>query len=133
VVSGTFTRKSLSALSREITTIDDGDERRSGMTYSTHQSMTTRTSETTWHWVTALFAVAGIVAMAIGAFMAFGPEDGILRTFGWTWNVADLSTLWAPFLMIGGGMAAALSMGVETTRVTLAGIVAIVVGVFLLF
>jgi ABC-type uncharacterized transport system permease subunit len=99
--------------------------------------------------MTAAFAVAGIVAMAVGAFMAFGPEHGILRAFGWTWNVADLSDLWAPFLMIGGGMVAALSMGVETTRdweaqarrwivglegfVTLAGITAVVVGIVLLF
>ena len=52
----------------------------------------------------ALFAVIGVVAAALGAWMEWGPTDGTLNLFGWTWNVADLSSLWAPFLMIAGGV-----------------------------
>jgi hypothetical protein len=119
------------------------------MTYTARPDVARQTSETTWHVITAILAVAGIVAAALGAWMYWGPEAGTLTLFGWTWNVADLSELWAPFLMIGGGLVAALSMGIETARdweaehsgwligleslVTVAGVAAIVIGIVLLF
>lgn len=119
------------------------------MTYTARQDVARQTSDTTWHVITAIIAVLGIVSAALGAWMYWGPEAGTLTLFGWTWNVADLSELWAPFLMIGGGLAAALSMGIETARdwesensgwliglealVAVAGITAIVIGIVLLF
>ena len=119
------------------------------MAYATRQQAARQTSRTTWHVITAILAVVGIVVAALGAWMEYGPDDGVLTLFGWTWNVADLSELWAPFLMIGGGALAALSMGIESARdweadgsrwlvgleglVTLAGIAAVVIGVVLLF
>lgn len=119
------------------------------MAYTVHPETTTRPSDTAWHWITAILAVAGIVAAALGAWMAYGPDDGVLTLFGWTWNVADLSEMWAPLLMISGGVVAALSMGSGSIRdwesdsrawlvglealVTLAGIAAVIVGIVLLF
>ena len=111
--------------------------------------MTAQPPKTAWHVFTAIAAVLGIVAAALGGWMYWGPEAGVLTLFGWTWNVADLSELWAPFLMIGGGLASALSMGIETiydweeqhkgwlvgaeALVTVAGIASIVSGIVLLF
>ena len=119
------------------------------MTYTAHPERTNRLSDTAWHWITAILAAVGIAAAALGAWLEFGPADGSLTLFGWTWNVADLSELWAPFLMIGGGLVAALSMGVESARdwegdnskwlvgfealITVVGIAAVVVGIVLLF
>ena len=119
------------------------------MTYVAQKEVVRQTSDTKWHVITTIIAVLGIVSAAVGAWIYWGPEAGVLSLFGWTWNVADLSELWAPLLMIGGGFAAALSMGIETARdweaehnawltgseglVTLVGIAAVVVGVILLF
>ena len=119
------------------------------MTYTAHPETTNRLSDTAWHWITAVLAALGVVAAAVGAWLAFGTTDGAITLFGWTWNVADLSDLWAPFLMIGGGLVAALSMGVESVRdweahhsnwlvaleaiVTIVGVAAIVIGIVLLF
>lgn len=119
------------------------------MAYTARPTETTHTPDAAWHAITALLAVVGIVAAALGAWMEWGPDNGTLTLFGWTWNVADLSNLWAPFLMIGGGVVASLSMGIESIRdwenqgnrwlvalealVTVAGIAAVVVGIVLLF
>lgn len=119
------------------------------MAYTARPTETTHTSTAAWHVLTALFAVIGIVAAALGAWMEWGPDNGTLTLFGWTWNVADLSSLWAPFLMIAGGVVASLSMGIESIRdweslgnrwlvalealITVAGIAAVVVGIVLLF
>jgi hypothetical protein len=119
------------------------------MTYTAHPRTADELSESTWHVITAIMAVAGIIAAAIGALIEFGPTDGTLTLFGWTWTVAEISELWAPLLMIGGGLVTALPMGIESTRdwsseharwlvtlealAALIGIAAVVVGVVLLF
>jgi hypothetical protein len=119
------------------------------MAYTMQPETSVSSSDTAWHWISAVFAVVGIVAAAFGAWMAWGPDNGVLQLFGWTWNIADLSELWAPFLLIGGGLVAALSMGIESAKdwgaensrwlvgleglVTVAGIAAVVVGIVLLF
>lgn len=119
------------------------------MTYTVHPGTTRHMPDTAWHVTTAILAVVGIVAAAIGAWIAYGPDDGSLALFSWTWNVADISELWAPLLMIGGGVLTSLSMGVEAARdwevensrwltgfeglLAVAGLAAVVIGVILLF
>lgn len=119
------------------------------MTYTAHPETRGRVSETGWHVVTAILAIIGIVAAALGVWMAYGPDDGVLRLFGWTWNAADLVDAWAPVLMIGGGGLAALTMGIESTRdwgasssawiiwleaiLALVGLAAVVVGLVFMF
>ncbi len=119
------------------------------MTYTAQPDVMRQTSDRMWHVITTIIAVLGVVSAAVGAWIYWGPEAGTLSLFGWTWNVVDLSELWAPFLMIGGGLAATLSMGIEAARdweaensswlvaaeglVTVAGIAAIVIGAILLF
>lgn len=119
------------------------------MTYTVHPRTAPRSSEHTWHLITGVIAVLGILAAAIGAFIGFGANEGTLTLFTWTWNVADLSDVLASSLMIGGGVAAAYSMGVEAARdqttatvgwlvtleaiVALAGIGAVVAGILILF
>lgn len=119
------------------------------MTYIAHPRTAPRSSEHSWHLVTGVIAVLGILAAAAGALIGYGANDGMLTMFWWTWNVADLSDVLASSLMIGGGAAAAYSMGVETARdwasdnqrwlvametiITLAGLAAVVAGIVLLF
>lgn len=119
------------------------------MTYTVHPRTAPRSSEHAWHLITGVIAVLGILAAAIGAFIGFGANDGTLTVLWWTWNVADLSDVLASSLMIGGGVAAAYSMGVEAARdqttanagwlvaletiVALAGVAAVVAGIVLLF
>lgn len=119
------------------------------MTYTARPETTGRVSDTGWHVITAILAIVGIVGAAMGAWMAYGPDSGLLKVFGWTWNVVDIRELWAPILMIGGGALAALTMGVESARdwnaqnralviwmealLAVLGIAAIVVGLVFLF
>ena len=118
------------------------------MAYTAHPE-TRALSDTGWHVITAIPAVVGIVAAALGALIEFAPVNGAITMFGNTWNVAELSTMWAPFLMMGGGLLAAISMGYESFRdypgeasrwlvalellVAVAGVAALVIGFVLLF
>jgi len=120
------------------------------MTYTAHPETTGHLSDTTWHVITTIVAVIGVVAAGLGAWIEYGPADATMSIFSWSWAVSDLSDLWAPLLMIGGGLLATLSMGFESIRdyehdttsrwivglealVALAGIAALVIGVVLLF
>ncbi|MGA7097768.1 MAG: hypothetical protein WB245_09400 [Acidimicrobiia bacterium] len=119
------------------------------MSYTAHPGTTHRISEGTWHVIGAIAAVLGVVAAAVGALLAYGPNAGTLTVFAWTWNVSELSDMWAPFLMMGGGFVAALTMGIESLRgmdddtnrwvvaaeslIALAGLAALVIGFVLLF
>ena len=118
------------------------------MTYTAHPESRGLT-ETGRHVLTAILAVIGVVAAGFGALLEFGSVDGAVTMFGNTWNTADLSTMLAPFLMIGGGLLTAISMGYESLRdypseasrwlvglellVALAGVAALVIGIVLLF
>ena len=84
------------------------------MTHALQSRVDTRASTGPRHWLTAALAVVGVVAGALGAWLSFGPETGTLQIFGWTWNLADISDLWASWLMIGGGLMAVIGMGWET-------------------
>ena len=119
------------------------------MTYAARPTGTTETPDTALHMTTTILAVLGIFAAVIGAWMEFGPDNGTLTLFNWTWNVADISELWAPLLMIVGGAMAAIPMGIESVRdwnsdhsrwlmtaealVAAIGTAAVVVGIVLLF
>jgi hypothetical protein len=119
------------------------------MSYTAHPETTHRVSEGTWHVISGIGAVVGVVAAGIGAFLAYGPDIGTLTLFAWTWNVSELSEMWAPFLMMGGGFMAALTMGIESLRgmngdtnrwivtaeslIAMAGLAAVVIGFVLLF
>lgn len=86
------------------------------MAHAVPQESTARLSDTARHWITAILTVVGVVAVAIGTWLEYGPSDATVTVFGWTWSVADISELWAPWLMIGGGLMASFSMGWETVR-----------------
>lgn len=117
------------------------------MTHAVRPQPATHLSDAARHGITAVLTVIGVVAAAIGAWLEFGPADSTLTIFEWTWDAAEISELWAPWLMIGGGLLASISMGWETVRaralagwpvvfeglILVAGITAVVVGVVLLF
>lgn len=118
------------------------------MTHVAHHERTGRIPETARHYITAILTVIGVVAAVLGVWLAYGPADGKLSVFDWTWNVADISDLWAAWLMIGGGALAALSTGWDTAKaatstnrwvlaletfIVVAGLIAVGFGVFLLF
>ena len=117
------------------------------MTHVVHPDTRTGISSPARHWLTAALAIVGVAAAAIGAWMAYGPDDSTIQVFNWTWNVADVSELWAPWLMIGGGFFASLGMSWETYKadesvspwvralevlLLIAGFAAMGVGLFLL-
>lgn len=119
------------------------------MAYAARPTGTAGTPDTAWHVTTTIFAVVGILAATLGAWMEFGPDNGTLTLFNWTWNVADISEFWAPMLMIVGGAVAAIPMGIESGRdwnsdhnrwliaaealVAVMGVAAIIFGIILLF
>ena len=119
------------------------------MTYTARPETSARISDTAQHWIYGVLAALGIVAAAFGALIGYGPADGLVNVFGWTWNLADVAAVWAPILMIGGGIVTTISMGIETYRdweaehsgwlvgseaiVMLVGVAAIVVGIVLTF
>ncbi len=117
------------------------------MTHAVRHEPVRGISDTARHYLTAVLTVLGIVAAAMGTWLAYGPDQATITVFDWTWNVADISELWAPWLMIGGGVLAALSTGWETAKakastnpwmlaleglIIVAGLVAAGFGVFLL-
>lgn len=119
------------------------------MTYASHPVTTSRESDTAWHVTTTIVAVVGILAVALGLWMEYWTDAGTMTLFGWTWDVADLSDLWAPLLMLVGGLLAALPMGTEAIRdwdsshsrwlivseafIGVVGLAAAILGVILLF
>lgn len=119
------------------------------MSYTAHPGTTHRLSEGTWHVISAIAAVMGVVAAGVGAMLAYGPNAGTLTVFAWTWDVSELSDMWAPFLMMAGGFVAALTMGIGSLRgmdddtnrrlvtaeslLAFAGLAALVTGFVLLF
>lgn len=118
------------------------------MAHAVPRETTARLSDTARHWITAILTIVGVVAATIGAWLEYGPGDATVNILGWSWNVADISELWAPWLMIGGGLVASISMGWETVRaraetspwvvgfeglILVAGLAAAVIGVVLLF
>ena len=44
----------------------------------------------------------GALAAALGAWMYYGPSDGILNVFAWSWNVSEISDAWAFGALVGG-------------------------------
>lgn len=118
------------------------------MTHTADRAQGARLSDTARHWLTAIVTVVGVVAAALGTWMAYGPDDAMIRVFNWTWSVADIAELWAPWLMIGGGFLASIGMSWEAFRadddtnvwirvlegtILIAGLAAVGVGIFLLF
>lgn len=117
------------------------------MTHAVNTQTTARVSDTARHWTTAIVTVVGVVAAAIGAWLAYGPADATISFLGWTQNVADIDALWAPWLMIAGGLLASISMAWEAARtdedhpglvvmeslLVMTGITAAIIGIILLF
>ena len=72
--------------------------------------------DTAVHVVTWTLSMLGILAAAIGAWITFAPEDGTITLFDRTWAAADLSEVWAPWLLIAGGGVAAIGMITSAVR-----------------
>ncbi len=119
------------------------------MTYTAQHRTGGRSSDTAVHVFTLVLTVVGILAAAVGAFIAYGADNGTLTLFSWTWNTADITDGLASSLMIGGGFAAAVTMAVASARdwaaenstwlvaletaLMLIGLAAVVAGIILLF
>lgn len=88
------------------------------MTHTARHGSAVHPADTARHWLTAVLAIVGIVAGVLGTWLAYGPGDGALQVMGWRWNVADIADPWGPWLMISGGLLAAIGMGWETLRAT---------------
>ena len=65
------------------------------------------------HVVASIIAVIGLAAAAIGAYIAVAPDDGSLTVLNRTWSTGDLVDTWAPWLLIAGGVFAAIGMAVS--------------------
>ena len=51
--------------------------------------------------------VVGSITAAIGAWMLYGPAEGTLQLFGWSWEVSGLAEAWPYSLLIVGLLAIA--------------------------
>jgi len=54
-----------------------------------------------------IVGTVGALIAAIGLWMFHGPSGGMLRLFGWEWEVADLAEAWPLSIIIGGAVIAA--------------------------
>jgi len=55
----------------------------------------------TVEWTVGL---VGVLAAAIGAWMYYGPDEGVLTIFRWDWKIATLAEAWPLGLLVGGGI-----------------------------
>ena len=65
------------------------------------------------HIAAWIAAVLGLAAAAIGTYIAVAPDDGSLTVINRTWSTGDLLDTWAPWLLIVGGVFAAIGMAVS--------------------
>lgn len=61
-------------------------------------------------------AVSTVVFAALGAWLFWGPADGVLQVFGWEWNVGDAHTGWGVILMMVAAVLATIYVALVTTR-----------------
>jgi hypothetical protein len=105
-----------------------------------------------FHVVAWILSMLGLAAATIGTWIMVAPDDGnisvSLGVVDGTWAASDLTETWGPWLLIGGGLAAALGMAVSAIRdwqqdagrwlvaaetvLALVGIAAIVAGIIIL-
>jgi len=100
------------------------------------------------HVVPWTLAALGILAAMIGLWIAVAPEGGTLTFINQTWRWDEIPDLWAPTLLLAGGGTAALAMIVAAVRdwssragrsigvlegvIALAGLAAVVLGIFVI-
>jgi hypothetical protein len=65
------------------------------------------------HIAVWIASVLGLAAAAIGTYIAVAPDDGSLTVINRTWSTGDLLDTWAPWLLIVGGVFAAIGMAVS--------------------
>ena len=95
-------------------TIDGESEEVSVTANSTFPGRTHR-SDIGVHVVASIVSVIGLAAAAIGGYIAVAPDDGLLTVVNRTWSTGDLVNTWAPWLLIAGGVFAAIGMAVSVT------------------
>jgi len=117
------------------------------MAYGTHPA-TTPTQDVGVHAVTWTVSILGMIAAAIGLWIA-RMDEGTLTLFDNTYQRSELADTWAPWLLIIGGGAAAIGMMTSALRdyqheenywmvaieglLAAVGIAAVVLGIVLLF
>lgn len=84
------------------------------------QEVTTATPQTSYAMEWVLGAV-GALAAVFGAWMRYGPEDGVLSLFNWDWNVASMAEGWPFSLLIVGFVGIATAFGFVAMKVSQAG------------
>lgn len=55
---------------------------------------------------------------ALGAWLYWGPADGVLQVFAWEWNVADIHSGWGLGLMMAAALLGTIAVALVTTRRT---------------
>jgi len=86
------------------------------MAYGTTHPAETHHADTGIHVVTWILGVLGVVAAAIGTWIALAPSDGTITLFDQTWKAAEIEDFWAPMLLIAGGAVAAVAMVTAAMR-----------------
>lgn len=79
------------------------------MAYGSAHLIRVQHHDTGWHVAGWAASMLGLVAAAIGAYIALAPDDGTVTVNGTTWAAADLAT-WGPWLLILGGAVAGVGM-----------------------
>lgn len=79
------------------------------------------TSSPKWEWFLGL---VGAFSAMLGLWMRYGPDEGVLNLFGWSWNIGDISRVWPFSLLVGGFLAMTGALGSRGSKLTNAGSIA---------
>jgi len=86
------------------------------------QIVSSQSSSTySWEWFLGL---VGAFAGMLGLWMRYGPDEGVLNLFGWSWNISDISSAWPFSFLVGGFVAMTGAFGLLGSRLTKSGLVA---------
>lgn len=80
------------------------------MTYGSTHPVKAHHTDAGAHVLIWTISLLGLLAAAVGAYIAIAPADGTITILKQTWEVSEISDTWAQMLLIIGGAITAIGM-----------------------